>query len=149
MVGMLKEMLKQLKIFITDLIEIEISYINTNHPDFQIGNIENQTRNKQVVDIYKNKLDTKNKEQVECDIVKQLLIQYFQIVLKNISDTVPKSIMHFLVNKSKSILYSELIGKFYKEYFLFKKQNDILKKGNEAYFLLSTLQNEIIKFFEK
>jgi replication fork clamp-binding protein CrfC len=84
-----------------------------------------------------------DKEQVECDIIKQLLIQYFQIVRKNISDSVPKSIMCFLVNKSKSSLQSELVRKMYKEDLfkdLLKENDDIAQKRKATQKMLSVLQ---------
>jgi dynamin 1-like protein len=44
-----------------------------------------------------------------------LLISYFNIVRKNIRDTVIKSVMHFLVNKSKETIQNELVACLYKE----------------------------------
>ena len=40
------------------------------------------------------------REQTEVQWVKQLLVAYFSIVRTNIQDTVPKAIMHLLVNES-------------------------------------------------
>jgi len=55
------------------------------------------------------------REQVETDLIKSLLESYFIIVRKNTQDTVPKSIMHFLVNKSKELVHNRLVEKLYKE----------------------------------
>ena len=44
-----------------------------------------------------------------------LLTSYFDIVRKNIGDTVPKSVMHFLVNTSKENIQNELVRCLYKE----------------------------------
>jgi len=56
-----------------------------------------------------------DKETFETELIKFLLVSYFDIVRKNIKDLVPKSIMHFLVNKSKQSLQNELVSALYKE----------------------------------
>ncbi len=43
-----------------------------------------------------------------------MIRSYFLIVRKNIQDTVPKAIMHFLVNYVKDQLQSELVALLYK-----------------------------------
>ena len=54
------------------------------------------------------------REQRDCDVIKQLIHSYFLIVRKNIQDSVPKAIMHFLVNDAKDNLQSELVASLYK-----------------------------------
>ena len=44
-----------------------------------------------------------------------LLSSYFDIVRKNVGDSVPKSIMFFLVNTSKDSIQNELVRCLYKE----------------------------------
>jgi hypothetical protein len=44
-----------------------------------------------------------------------LLISYFDVVRKNILDTVPKAIMYFMVNSSKENLQNELVRTLYRE----------------------------------
>uniref|UniRef100_A0A7S4MI44 Uncharacterized protein n=1 Tax=Vannella robusta TaxID=1487602 RepID=A0A7S4MI44_9EUKA len=55
------------------------------------------------------------KEKFETQLIKQLIGSYFDIVCKNISDTIPKTIMHFLVNTSKANMQNQLVEHLYKE----------------------------------
>jgi len=184
-ITLFKDYVKPLKKFITDLVEIELAYINTNHPDFYGGgntsqlfmqrykdennnnnektndknlnksvnnsNVSNNTNNKQMEvkkEIIKSNSEKYqqgqiDKEQYECEIIKQLLVQYFQIVRKNVSDSVPKLIMCFLVNKSKNTLQSELVRKMYKEDLfkeLLKENDDIANKRKATQKMLQVLQ---------
>lgn len=52
---------------------------------------------------------------METVIIKNLIKSYFEIVKKNIADLVPKTIMAFLVNESKSIAQRELVSEIYKQ----------------------------------
>lgn len=56
-----------------------------------------------------------NKEEFETNVIKSLLVSYFDIVRKNIGDTVPKSIMHFLVRESILTIQNTLVQTLYKE----------------------------------
>lgn len=47
-------------------------------------------------------------------LLERLIRSYFFIVRKNIQDSVPKAIMHFLVNFVKDQLQSELVALLYK-----------------------------------
>jgi len=123
-IALFQDFVRPLKRFINDLIEIELSYVNTNHPDFYNGGNTSQLfmqkfgssskdekesknesshnniniKDKDSKDKDKNQLVVKkdapripeksssekyqqgqqDKEQIECDIIKQLLVQYFQ-----------------------------------------------------------------------
>ncbi|WAR25092.1 DNM1L-like protein [Mya arenaria] len=66
------------------------------------------------------------REEAECELIKRLIKSYFMIVRKNIQDTVPKSIMHFLVNYIKDNLQSELVSQLYK-----KEEIDVLLEESE------------------
>jgi dynamin 1-like protein len=46
--------------------------------------------------------------------LERLIRSYFVIVRKNIQDSVPKAVMHFLVNNVKDELQSELVSSLYK-----------------------------------
>jgi len=48
------------------------------------------------------------KEQRDCRIIEKLIKSYFYIIRKSIQDSVPKAIMHFLVNFVQDNLQSEL-----------------------------------------
>jgi len=55
------------------------------------------------------------KEKFETELIQSLLVSYFDIVRKNVQDSVPKSIMHFLVNQAKDTIQNELVAHLYKE----------------------------------
>uniref|UniRef100_A0AAR2LQ05 Dynamin GTPase n=1 Tax=Pygocentrus nattereri TaxID=42514 RepID=A0AAR2LQ05_PYGNA len=55
------------------------------------------------------------REQRDCEVIQRLIKSYFLIVRKNIQDSVPKTVMHFLVNFVKERLQSELVGQLYKQ----------------------------------
>jgi dynamin 1-like protein len=54
-------------------------------------------------------------EKFETELIKDLMESYFSIVRKNTQDITPKSIMYFLVNKSKEALHNRLVERLYKE----------------------------------
>ncbi|XP_029295454.1 dynamin-1-like protein isoform X2 [Cottoperca gobio] len=55
------------------------------------------------------------KEQRDCEVIQRLINSYFLIVRQSIQDSVPKTVMHFLVNFVKEHLQSELVGQLYKQ----------------------------------
>ncbi|XP_071713898.1 dynamin-related protein 3A-like [Rutidosis leptorrhynchoides] len=56
-----------------------------------------------------------DQEAVEIHVTKLLLRSYYDIVRKNIEDSVPKAIMHFLVNHTKRELHNVFIKKLYRD----------------------------------
>ena len=54
------------------------------------------------------------KERKDVDIIQKLIKSYFEIVKKNIQDSVPKAIMHLLVDYTRTQLQSELVQDLYK-----------------------------------
>ncbi|KAF9679063.1 hypothetical protein SADUNF_Sadunf07G0101100 [Salix dunnii] len=54
-------------------------------------------------------------ESIEIVVTKLLLRSYYDIVRKNIEDSIPKAIMHFLVNHTKRELHNVFIRKLYRE----------------------------------
>ncbi|XP_060216198.1 dynamin-related protein 3A-like isoform X1 [Lycium barbarum] len=56
-----------------------------------------------------------DQETIEIAVTKLLLRSYYDIVRKNIEDSVPKAIMHFLVNHTKRELHNVFIKKLYRD----------------------------------
>ncbi|CAH8458508.1 unnamed protein product [Heterobilharzia americana] len=82
-------------------------------------------------------------ERHDCEVIGRLIRSYFLIVRKNIQDTVPKAIMHFLVNFVKDNLQSELVSKLYKqdEYdILLQESERVAQRRREASEMLKALQ---------
>lgn len=55
------------------------------------------------------------REQLECELIRRLIVSYFGIVREIIQDQVPKSIMCMLVNYIKSHIQNRLVVKLYNE----------------------------------
>lgn len=101
------------------------------------------------------------REQRDCEVIERLIKSYFLIVRKNIQDrcviytnavtwfhfcfkcwpspstgfSVPKAVMHFLVNYVKDCLQSELVGQLYKSALLndlLTESEDMAQRRNEA-----------------
>uniref|UniRef100_A0A8C7M9G4 Dynamin-1-like protein n=1 Tax=Oncorhynchus kisutch TaxID=8019 RepID=A0A8C7M9G4_ONCKI len=151
-----------------NLVAIELAYINTKHPDFadacglMNNNIEEgvggdksmlQTSNPgspqrghavNLLDVpvpVSRKLSAR--EQRDCEVIERLIKSYFLIVRKNIQDSVPKAVMHFLVNHVKDSLQSELVGQLYKAGLLddlLTESEDMAQRRNEAADMLKALQ---------
>ncbi|XP_057323407.1 dynamin-1-like protein isoform X1 [Microplitis mediator] len=69
-----------------------------------LSEVPTQTNNRKLSD----------REQRDCDVIERLIKSYFYIVRKSIQDSVPKAVMHFLVNFVKDNLQSELVTHLYK-----------------------------------
>ncbi|PIO41278.1 hypothetical protein AB205_0036910 [Aquarana catesbeiana] len=75
------------------------------------------------------------REQRDCEVIERLIKSYFLIVRKNIQDSVPKAVMHFLVNHVKDTLQSELVGQLYKSMLLddlLTESEDMAQRRKEA-----------------
>ena len=55
-----------------------------------------------------------DREQRDCEVIERLIKSYFYLVRKMIQDSVPKAVMHFMVNFVKDNLQSELVSSLYK-----------------------------------
>nr|XP_006002885.2 PREDICTED: dynamin-1-like protein isoform X2 [Latimeria chalumnae] len=83
------------------------------------------------------------REQRDCEVIERLIKSYFLIVRKNIQDSVPKAVMHFLVNHVKDNLQSELVGQLYKSQLLedlLIESEDMAQRRKEAADMLKALQ---------
>eukprot|EP00743_Colponemidia_sp_Colp-15_P002183 GILK01002369.1.p1 GENE.GILK01002369.1~~GILK01002369.1.p1 ORF type:complete len:787 (-),score=132.68 GILK01002369.1:482-2842(-) len=86
------------------------------------------------------------RERVETQIIKSLLSSYFNIVRKNVSDCVPKSIMYFLVNTAKDVLQRELVSQLYREELfddLLRETDDIAGRRKSCIDLIDTLRKAL------
>lgn len=83
------------------------------------------------------------REQRDCEVIERLIRSYFLIVRKNIQDSVPKAIMHFLVNFVKDNLQSELVTHLYKQHCfddLLSESEHIAIRRREAAEMVKALQ---------
>uniref|UniRef100_A0A663NA08 Dynamin-1-like protein n=1 Tax=Athene cunicularia TaxID=194338 RepID=A0A663NA08_ATHCN len=83
------------------------------------------------------------REQRDCEVIERLIKSYFLIVRKNIQDSVPKAVMHFLVNHVKDTLQSELVGQLYKSLLLddlLTESEDMAQRRKEAADMLKVLK---------
>jgi len=83
------------------------------------------------------------KEQRDCEVIERLIKSYFLIIRKSIQDSVPKAIMHFLVNYVKDNLQSELVTHLYKQdqfCALLCESEHISARRKEAAEMLNALQ---------
>ncbi|XP_035591888.1 dynamin-1-like protein isoform X2 [Oncorhynchus keta] len=162
-----------------NLVQIELAYINTKHPDFtdaaQVSASVNSQQglqdgdkcwmNEKVAEEKVpvtgfsspvkgqaiNLLDTavpvsrklSAREQRDCEVIQRLIKCYFLIVRKSIQDSVPKTVMHFLVNFVKERLQSELVGQLYKQNLLqglLIESQDTAQQRTEVAQMLEALQ---------
>lgn len=59
--------------------------------------------------------DLSEREQLECELIRRLIVSYFGIVREIIQDQVPKAIMCLLVNYIKNHIQNRLVVKLYNE----------------------------------
>lgn len=76
----------------------------------------------------------------------RLIKTYFYIVRKSIQDSVPKAVMHFLVNHVKDNLQSELVTHLYRQDqidLLLSESEHIAQRRKEAADMLEVCLHEI------
>lgn len=87
-----------------------------------------------------------SRDMMETCIIKNLISSYFNVVKKNISDIVPKTIMCLLVNESKQKAENEMINQLYKSSeleVLLQEDPLIAKKRKIAKETLQNLQQSL------
>ncbi|KAH7438780.1 hypothetical protein KP509_04G031100 [Ceratopteris richardii] len=84
-----------------------------------------------------------DQESIEIAVTKLLIKSYFDIVRKKVQDSVPKAVMHFLVNHTKRELQSVFIRKLYREHLfedMLQEREDIAAKRKRCKEVLLVLQ---------
>ena len=90
--------------------------------------------------------DPTDRERIETDIIKSLILSYFNIVKRNICDLVPKAVMHFTVNAAKDVIQKELVTQLYREDLfmnLLKEPEDISERREKCVEMLEVLRNAV------
>ncbi len=146
LINIIEKCIPEVNQMIKNLILIELSYINSSHPDFLNGKEElNKIENDNIENNIRKDLNFTERELMEISIVKNLIVSYFNIVKKNYCDLVPKTIMCFLVNKTKDISEQEIISQLYKTKEdiknLLKEDEDITQRRKELKDNLVFLKN--------
>ena len=148
LIGIIDKCIPEVNEMIKNLIKIELAYINSSHPDFLNNKDElnkNEDNNNNIDKNYRNNLNFNERELMEISIVKNIIVSYFNIVKKNYCDFVPKTIMCFLVNKTKDISEQEIIAQLYKTKedikSLLKEDEDISQRRKELKDSLIFLKN--------
>ena len=139
---------------VKNVIQIELSFINSSHPDFLSDGTmkEEMQRHNEVDDVEVkmncNDLQFSEREIMEINIIRNLIVSYFNVVKKNICDVIPKTIVCFLVNKTKEISEYSMVEKLYKSNEDIKKllmeDNAVIEKRKEIKDNLSFLKNALL-----
>ncbi|KAJ7335452.1 hypothetical protein JRQ81_013393 [Phrynocephalus forsythii] len=139
--GVLRRRLPVTNEMVHNLVAIELAYINTMHPDFIDTSLVSASVSGSKPMPATQRLS--QREQRDCEVIQCLVESYFLIVRKSIQDSIPKTIMHFLVNYVKDHLQSELVGQLYKSQrldTLLAESEDVAQQRNEAANMLKALQ---------
>jgi len=87
------------------------------------------------------------RSQLETHIIKSLIISYFNTVRKSMNDMVPKTIMAFLVNKTKNMVQRELVCALYNDGVdlkqLLSEDNLTVKKREACQEMVATLRKSL------
>lgn len=84
-----------------------------------------------------------SRQQFDCELIEKLITSYFLIVRKSVLDSVPKAVMHCLVNFVKEELQSQLVGALYRtESYdaLMEESPEMITRRNEVAEMVAALQ---------
>lgn len=84
-----------------------------------------------------------SRQQFDCELIEKLITSYFLIVRKSIQDSIPKAVMHCLVNFVKEELQSQLVGELYRtESYdaLMEESPEMITRRNEVAEMVAALQ---------
>ncbi|EPR79493.1 Dynamin-like vacuolar sorting GTPase [Spraguea lophii 42_110] len=102
---------------VESILEWNIECINTRHPDFICWNDILENNNSNITSPTKSRkefdINFKNADNSEVNIIKSLVLSYFNIIKKIIIDQVPKAIMTNLVYKSERLIQETLLKEIY------------------------------------
>ncbi|XP_054258780.1 dynamin-1-like protein [Macrosteles quadrilineatus] len=137
---------------VENFIDYQLAYINTRHPHFITNRVigkesiafeeENCIARKPTVKLSEKSLtvsekskkeEETSKETRDYQLIQKLIQSYFSIVQITVQDTVPKIIMHSIVNFVMERLHCELITRLYNgnTYNLMKESEDFVEKRQE------------------
>lgn len=88
---------------------------NNDTLEFHIQGQSPITKELERLDITRSESELSEREQLECELIRRLIISYFGIIREMIQDQVPKAIMCLLVNYTKDAVTNTLVEKLYKE----------------------------------
>ncbi|KAK6590858.1 hypothetical protein RS030_111895 [Cryptosporidium xiaoi] len=124
---------------------------DNNYEDGNISVIKNNTINNDtnlslptVPEIITTSNGSTERERVESDVIKFFIVSYFNIVRKNIADSVPKAIMYFMVNAVKNKIQSELVTKLYRDDMfdeLLLEDREIVEKRQMCHRYINKIEN--------
>lgn len=86
-----------------------------DQPNGYVPHLEEGSQLHRVESEEDNIAELSEREQLECELIRRLIVSYFGIVREIIQDQVPKSIMCMLVNYIKSHIQNRLVVKLYNE----------------------------------
>ncbi|KAK5780285.1 hypothetical protein RI543_002324 [Arxiozyma heterogenica] len=102
---------------------------NLTLDDININNVNSSRNAPNEYIINENSFDDPSsqlteREELECELIRRLIISYFDIVREMIQDQVPKAIMCLLVNYCKESIHNRLVTELYKDSIM----DDLLKE---------------------